>query len=113
MEVPPLRLPLKGGVIGIGQWRSRRNCASPLKGGVIEGGTNRERCRSRFIEAGEIGEAVPALCGRDARAPRWSSSHDITFPPQGGSDSASETRTVYGAAAGAAGLAGGLGALGM
>ena len=36
MEVPPLlRLPLKGGVIG--QWRSRRNCASPLKGGVIGG----------------------------------------------------------------------------
>ena len=35
----------------------------------------RERCLSRLIEVGEIGEAVPALCGRDARAPGWLSSH--------------------------------------
>ena len=49
----------------------------PLKGGVIREQTgnilytiNREQCRSRLIEVGEIGEAVPTLCGRDARAPR-------------------------------------------
>ena len=55
---------------------------------------DRERCRSRLIEVGEIGEAVPALCGRDARAPRKSSSHDITFPPQGGSDPAVQTGNI-------------------
>ena len=37
----------------------------------------RRRCRS--IQVGEMTEAVPALCGRDARAPGKPSSHDI-FP---------------------------------
>ena len=55
----------------------------PLNGGVIRAQTgnilytiNQERCRSRLIDVGETGEAVPALCGRDARAPRKLSSHD-------------------------------------
>ena len=32
------------------------------------------RCRSTRVE--EMGEAVPVLCGRDARAPRWASFRD-------------------------------------
>ena len=32
------------------------------------------RCRSTRVE--EMGEALPVLCGRDARAPGWASSHD-------------------------------------
>ena len=31
-------------------------------------------CRSIRVE--EMGEALPVLCGRDARAPGWASSHD-------------------------------------
>ena len=31
-------------------------------------------CRSTRVE--EMGEALPVLCGRDARAPGWASSHD-------------------------------------
>ena len=52
----------------------------------------RERCLSRLIEVGETGEAVPALCGRDARAPRWFSSH--VTPPQGGSDNGEQTGNI-------------------
>ena len=33
------------------------------------------RCRSSRVE--ELGEAVPVLCGRDARAPGWASSRDV------------------------------------
>ena len=32
-------------------------------------------CRSIRVE--EMGEALPVLCGRDARAPGWASSHDV------------------------------------
>ena len=33
------------------------------------------RCRSTRVE--EMGKALPVLCGRDARAPGWASSHDV------------------------------------
>ena len=32
-------------------------------------------CRSIPVE--EMDEALPVLCGRDARAPGWASSHDV------------------------------------
>ena len=51
-----------------------------------------ERRRSRLIEVGETGEAVPGLCGRDARAPRWFSSH--ATPPRGGSDNGVQTGNI-------------------
>ncbi len=35
------------------------------------------RCRSIRVE--EMGEALPVLCGRDARAPGWASSHDVVI----------------------------------
>ena len=35
----------------------------------------RRRCRSTRVE--ELGEALPLLCGRDARAPGWASSRDV------------------------------------
>ncbi len=34
-------------------------------------------CRSIRVE--EMGEALPVLCGRDARAPGWASSHDVVI----------------------------------
>ena len=36
--------------------------------------------RCRLIPVEEMGEAVPVLCGRDARAPGWASSHDRVTP---------------------------------
>ena len=37
---------------------------------------------------------MPGLCGRDARAPGWLSSHDITFFPYGGSDNGAQTGNI-------------------
>ena len=34
-------------------------------------------CRSIRVE--EMGEALPVLCGRDARAPGWASSHEVVI----------------------------------
>ena len=36
---------------------------------------SRPRCRSTRVEG--MGEALPVLCGRDARAPGWASSRDV------------------------------------
>ena len=36
---------------------------------------SRSRCRSTRVEG--MGEALPVLCGRDARAPGWASSRDV------------------------------------
>ena len=91
------------GFVRAGRPRSRVvfiSCDSPLKGGVIMGYKpgasftqwSWERCLSGLIEVVEIGEAVPALCGRDARAPRWFSSH--VTPPQGGSDNGVQTGNI-------------------
>ena len=46
----------------------------------------------RLIDVGEIGEAVPGWCGRDARAPGWFSSHET--PAQGGSDNGVQTGNI-------------------
>ena len=35
------------------------------------------RCRSTRFE--DMGEVLPVLCGRDARAPGWASSHDVVI----------------------------------
>ena len=34
-------------------------------------------CRSIRVE--EMGEALPVMCGRDARAPGWASSHEVVI----------------------------------
>ena len=39
-------------------------------------------CLCRSIRVEEMAEALPVLCGRDARAPGWASSHDVVEPKE-------------------------------
>ena len=89
-----LRLPLKGGVIALGA-RASRPHAVPLAAAELQCdaagshpvGENRigraegePWRRSRLIQVGRWPRLCQALCGRDARAPRKLSSHDIVTP---------------------------------
>ena len=49
------------------------HCAGGNRMGTAQAEPGR-LCRSIRVE--EMGEALPVLCGRDARAPGWASSHD-------------------------------------
>ena len=89
-----LRLPLTGGVIALGARASRPHpvplaaaelqCdaagSHPVGGNRIGQAEGEPWRRSRLIQVGRWPRLCQAWCGRDARAPRKPSSHDIVTP---------------------------------
>ena len=89
-----LRLPLKGGVIALGARASRPHpvplaaaelqCdaagSHPVGGNSIGQAAGEPWRRCRLIQVGRWPRLCQAWCGRDARAPRKPSSHDIVTP---------------------------------
>ncbi len=89
-----LRLPLKGGVIALGARASRPHAvplaaaelqcdaagSHPACGNSIGRAEGEPWRRSRLIQVGRWPRLCQAWCGRDARAPRQPSFHDIITP---------------------------------